>query len=132
MFEHDRKRPIPFISFLISMKLKKIFLTCLSWHPIISSHYFSSPYTTSHSFRPSLISSQTHFVPVSFRHIHLVPNSIARYTMSLYSLSLLLLQYDYLTLTLYGRPPEDGKQKILLLCILCLLDVEVTEFHLGA
>ncbi len=36
-----------------------------------------------------------------------------------------------LTLTLYGRLPEDSKQKILFLYILCLLDVEVTEFHLG-
>ncbi len=36
-----------------------------------------------------------------------------------------------LSLTLSGRLPEDSKQKILLLYILCLLGVEVTEFHLG-
>ena len=35
------------------------------------------------------------------------------------------------SLTLSGRLPEDSMQKILLLYILCLLSVEVTEFHFG-
>jgi hypothetical protein len=34
-------------------------------------------------------------------------------------------------LTLFGGLPEDSMQKILLLHILCLLGVEVAEFHFG-